>query len=103
MKDFGTLNILNNKITMDKLTVTSINFPKIPVKDLLIIQTLTKISTDIYYSIFDASGKELITDKLIEKTEDFLKISVQSLKSGMYLLRLYNDQSFVVNSFSVAR
>ncbi len=87
---------------MDKLTVTSINFPNLPVKDLLIIQTLTKISTDLYYTIFDASGKEIITNKLIEKTEDFIKISVQSLKSGMYLLRLYNDQSFVMNSFSVA-
>lgn len=86
---------------MDKLTATSITFPSIPVQDLLIIKTLTKISTDLYYSIFDASGQEIITSKLIEKTEDLIKISVQSLKSGMYLLRLYNDKSYIVNSFSV--
>lgn len=86
---------------MDKLTTTSITIPNIPVQGLLIIKTLTKISTDLYYTIFDASGQEIITSKLIEKTEDLIKISVQSLKSGMYLLRLYNDKSYVVSSFSV--
>ncbi len=87
---------------MDKLTVTSLTFPSLPVKDLLIIQTLSQISSDIYYSIFDASGQEVMTSKIIDIAENIIKISVESLKSGMYFLRLYNDNSFVMNSFSVA-
>jgi hypothetical protein len=88
---------------MNKLTVASLAFPTFPVKDLLIIESLTQISSKLYYSIFDSTGKEIITNNLIDSVEDLIKISVASLKNGMYLLRLYNDESYVVNSFSVAK
>ncbi|MBK8701418.1 MAG: T9SS type A sorting domain-containing protein [Saprospiraceae bacterium] len=84
---------------MQTLTVSSLTLPTYPVKDLLIVKTLTKISTELYYSIIDAAGTEVISNKIIDAYEGLIKISVDSLKRGMYLLRISSNNSYVVASF----
>lgn len=84
---------------MNKLTVSSLSFPNNPVNDLLIINSLTRFTSDIYYSILDAAGNVIISNVIIEKCEGMIKISVDSLKKGLYLLRLSTEDSYVVGSF----
>ena len=84
---------------MDRLTISSVTLPSYPVKDLLIVKTITKISTDLYYTIIDTKGREIISNKIIDAYEGLIKISVDTLKTGIYLLRLSDNDSFVVSSF----
>jgi hypothetical protein len=88
---------------MEKLKVNALGFPTLPVSDILTIKNFSNLSNNIYYSIMDLSGKEIITNKIIEFYEDLIKISVKSLKNGIYLVRLFNEQSFVINSFQVSK
>lgn len=84
---------------MDRLTTASVTLPSYPVKDLLLVRTIAKISTDLYYSIIDSKGKEIISSKIGDACEGLIKISVDTLKTGIYLLRLSDKNSFVVTSF----
>ena len=84
---------------MNKLTVSSFSIPSYPIKDLLIVKSITQLSSEIYYSILDAKGTEIISNKIIESYEGLIKISVDSLKRGMYLLRISDNESYVVSSF----
>ncbi len=84
---------------MDRLTIASVTLPAYPVKDLLIIKTLSKITSDLYYSIIDSKGREVISNTISDAYEGLIKISVDTLNTGIYLLRLSGKNSFVVSSF----
>ncbi len=84
---------------MDRLTIASVTLPAYPVKDLLIIKTLSKITSDLYYSIIDSKGREVISNTISDAYEGLIKISVDTLNTGIYLLRLSDKNSFVVSSF----
>jgi hypothetical protein len=87
---------------MGKLSINSFKMPSVPVKDLLIVKAVTSIPSHLYYSIMDLSGREIIKNKIIETYEDFIQISVDFLNTGMYILRLENEESFVMSSFQVS-
>ena len=84
---------------MDRLTIASVTLPAYPVKDLLIIKTLSKITSDLYYSIIDSKGREVISNTISDAYEGLIKISVDTLNTGISLLRLSDKNSFVVSSF----
>lgn len=84
---------------MDRLTIASVTLPAYPVKDLLIIKTISKITSDLYYSIIDSKGREVISNTISDAYEGLIKISVDTLNTGIYLLRLSDKNSFVVSSF----
>ncbi|MFN8320496.1 MAG: T9SS type A sorting domain-containing protein [Saprospiraceae bacterium] len=84
---------------MDRLTIASVTLPAYPVKDLLIIKTISKITSDLYYSIIDSKGREVISNTIGDAYEGLIKISVDTLNTGIYLLRLSDKNSFVVSSF----
>jgi hypothetical protein len=86
---------------MGKLNINSFRMPSVPVRNLLIIKTLTSIPSHLYYSILDLSGREIIKNKIIETYEDFIQISIDFLKSGMYILRLEDEDTFIMSSFQV--
>lgn len=84
---------------MNRLTVSAFALPSLPVKDTLIIKKLTDLTTNIYFSILDVSGKIIMQNSLVEFCEDIVKISVDSLKNGMYLLKISSDESYIMSSF----
>ncbi len=84
---------------MDRLTIASVTLPAYPVKDLLIIKTLSKITSDLYYSIIDSKGREVISNTISDAYEGLIKISVDTLNTGIYLLRLSDKNSFLASSF----
>ncbi len=88
---------------MEKLKVALLKFPSLPVKDTLIIKSLSEFSSKIYCTIMDLSGKEIITNMILDIYDDIIKISVDSLNNGIYLLKLSTDNSFVINSFQVSK
>jgi hypothetical protein len=86
---------------MGKLSINAFKMPAVPVKDLLIIKSLTALPANVYYSILDLSGTEIIKDKLIETYEDIIKITIDFLKTGMYILRIQDEETYVMSSFQV--
>jgi hypothetical protein len=85
---------------MDRLLISSLNFPQVPVKDMLIIKSISNLTSKLYYTILDFNGREIITNKIADVYEGLIEISVASLQQGLYFLKLEDDQNYVINSFT---
>lgn len=82
--------------------IQSIVLPANPVKNHLIVESINKITSFIQYSILDITGKVIIPETVIEFCEGIIKISIDSLQKGLYILHISDKDSYVVNSFEVA-
>jgi hypothetical protein len=86
---------------MGKLSINAFKMPNVPVKDFLVIKSLSTLPSNLYYSIMDLTGTVIIKDAIIECYEDIINIGIDFLKSGMYILRIQDDETYVMNSFQV--
>lgn len=82
--------------------ISNVVLPQSPVKNYLIIESLNKLTNFIHCTILDISGKVVIPDTIVEFCEGVVKISIESLQKGLYILHLSDDNSYFVNSFEVA-
>lgn len=82
--------------------ISNLVLPQSPVKNYLIVKSLNKLTNFIHCTIMDISGKVVIPDMIVEFYEGVVKISIESLNKGLYILHLSDDNSYIVNSFEVA-
>ena len=66
---------------------TSIKISPNPASNILHVQSVGSISNPLYYALYDVAGKQILTGK---NNNDNFNINVQSCRSGVYILKLYN-------------
>lgn len=76
---------INNKIEV---------YPN-PVRDILFVKSIKKVESPLHYSIFDLNGNVVL--KGTSDVNNF-GINIQSLKTGIYVFKLYN--AYFINIFS---
>lgn len=102
-------NILTQGFQQSRLTVTGIGdiptldyeivvYPN-PASDHLIIRTDKEQHENLYYHLYDLSGKIVLQDKILESETT---ITVNHLKSAVYLLRII-DGTRQVRAFKVVK
>jgi PQQ-dependent dehydrogenase (s-GDH family) len=76
---------INNKIEV---------YPN-PVRDILFVKSIKKVESPLHYSIFDLNGNVVLKGN--SDVNNF-GINIQSLKTGIYVFKLYN--AYFINIFS---
>lgn len=69
-----------------------------PAKNQLIIENKDIKSKDIQLQILDLSGKIILEDSM-KKNTNIRSISVHTLPAGMYVLKLFSDDSYIIKKF----
>jgi PQQ-dependent dehydrogenase (s-GDH family) len=77
--------LINNKIEV---------YPN-PVRDILFVKSIKKVESPLHYTILDLNGNVVL--KGTSEVNNF-GINIQSLKTGMYVFKLYN--AYYINLFS---
>lgn len=102
-------NILTQGFQQSRLTITGIGdlpildyeivvFPN-PVSDHLIIRTDKEQHENLYYQLYDLSGKIILQNKILESETT---VTVNHLKSAVYLLRIMEGNR-QVRAFKVVK
>lgn len=81
----SVLSIDDTKNTYERNTKIDI-FPN-PASKILYVRSVKTVSSPLYYSIFDVTGKLLLKGK---SNNDYFNINVESLTPGVYIFKLYD-------------
>ena len=70
-----------------------------PAKNYLLLKSIIDITSEFYYTILDMKGNEIVCSRIHNIYGKLVSISIDFLKSGMYLLKLVVGDNYVVRSF----
>ncbi len=106
MIDFQTTNRMGNNIYLDNIRIYQGNTPPVtieelkpqnikiypnPTEDLIWIES-TELFNNLQLTLSDISGKVLIEERIASDKGKLSKISLESLKSGIYILKITNGE-----------